>query len=97
MRLRLRSKWMFSFLSLILFFLFFQTCFFYLLKKPFLLSSVLALLLLIPLTFLFVRFLIRPILEMNRRTMEWTSGHLDSESPAYPPAYPDDELGDLSR
>lgn len=93
MRLRLRSKWALSFLSLILFFLLFQTCFFYLLKSPFLLSSVLALLPLIPLTFLVVRFLIRPILEMNRRTMEWTSGHLDPESPAYP----DDELGDLSK
>ncbi len=93
MRLRLQSKWTLFFLSLLILFLIIQTCFFYFLKVPFILSSLFSLLLMIPPTFLLVRFLIHPILEMKRKAKELDPGSQKLEAPVYS----DDELGDLSK
>jgi len=93
MRPGLQSKLIRSFLSLLFLFLLIQTCFVYLLKCSFLLSSMLGVVFVIPLFFLVSRRFIKPILDLTRRTMELASGHQGVETHVYP----DDELGDLSK
>ena len=93
MKLRLQRKWMALFIFLLLLFLIIQGYLFYSSKISLISSTLLGLVLIIPLAYLFVRILTRPILQMTDAAMQLASDSPDRE--AY--AYSDDELGKLSK
>jgi two-component system phosphate regulon sensor histidine kinase PhoR len=93
MKLRLQWKWMVLFIFLLLVFLTIQWYLVYFLKKPFILSSLLGLILVLPLAYFLTRSLTQPILEMTKKAIQLASGSFDRE------AHVDskDELGSLSK
>jgi two-component system, OmpR family, phosphate regulon sensor histidine kinase PhoR len=93
MRLRFRTKLGLFFIFLLLFFLLLQGYLIYSLKKSFLLSSFLSLLIVLPLAFLVSKFMTRPIQAVTDLANRVASGRLGQGVPAEP----DDELGRLSK
>jgi len=70
-----------------------QWFFMHSLKKPFLLSSLLGLLIAVPLAYFLTKFLTQPILEITRKATHLVSGHFGED--IYVDPY--DELGKLSK
>ena len=93
MKHRLQWKWMVLFIFFLLLFLIFQGYLFYLLKKPFLLSSFLSFIIVIPLAYFLARSLTQPILEMTQKVIQLVSGTFDWEVHVNSK----DELGRLSK
>jgi two-component system, OmpR family, phosphate regulon sensor histidine kinase PhoR len=93
MRLRLQAKGMVLLFSLFLLLLLIQFYLFFSLKTSLFFSSFLALCLMVPATFLLVRSLIKPVLALTQKVMEWVPDSLTQRAHG-PPA---DELGDLSK
>lgn len=93
MRLRFHGKLGFSFILLILFFLLAQSYLIYSLKKPFLLSSLLSFLIVLPLAYPILKFMTQPIQAVTDLANRIASGRLDQGVPAES----DDELGRLSK
>lgn len=93
MKLRLQWKWMVSFTFLIVLLLMIQGYLLYFLKKSFLLSSLLSLIILIPLAYFLVRSLTHPILEVTQKAIQLVSGTLNREIQINSK----DELGSLSK
>ena len=93
MKLRLQWKWMVSFIffSVLLFMI--QGYLLYFLKKSFLLSSLLSLIILIPLAYFLARSLTRPILEVTQKAIQLVSSTFDREVQVNSK----DELGSLSK
>jgi len=91
--MKLQWKWMVLIIFLLLLFLIIQGFIFYFHKISLISSALLTLVLVIPLAYLFVRFLTRPILEMTNAAIHLASDSTDRQ--AY--AYSDDELGKLSK
>jgi two-component system phosphate regulon sensor histidine kinase PhoR len=81
------------FIFVILFFLLVQSYLIYSLKKSFLFSSLLSFLILLPLAYLVLKFMTRPIQAVTDLANRVASGKLDQG----PPAESDDELGKLSK
>jgi two-component system phosphate regulon sensor histidine kinase PhoR len=79
MKLRLQWKWMVSFTFLLVLLLMIQGYLLYFLKKSFLLSSLLSLIILIPLAYFLVRSLTHPILEVTQKAIQLVSGTLNRE------------------
>ncbi len=79
MSLRLRWKWTFYFMSLLLVFLLIQVYLLYFIKKSFLFSSLLDLILIIPLAYFLARSLTHPILEVAQRAMQLVSSTFGKE------------------
>jgi two-component system phosphate regulon sensor histidine kinase PhoR len=93
MKLRLQWKWMALFIFLLLLVLIIQGYLFYSLKISLISSTLLGLVMIIPLAYLFVKSLTRPILEMTNAAMQLASDGLNRETYVYS----NDELGKLSR
>ena len=93
MKLRLQWKWMVSFISLLVLLLMIQGYLLSFLKKSFLLSSLLSLIILIPLAYFLVRSLTHPILEVTQKAIQLVSGTLNREVQINSK----DELGSLSK
>ncbi len=93
MKLRLQWKWMVFALFLLFLFILIQGFLFYSLKRPFLLSSLLGLIILLPLAFFLARSLTRPILELTHRAIQLASGGFEREAHVSS----SDELGSLSK
>jgi two-component system phosphate regulon sensor histidine kinase PhoR len=93
MRIRFRGKLGLFFIFLILFFLLVQSYLIYSLKKSFLLSSLLSFLIVLPLAYLILRFMTRPIQAVTDLANRVASGTLDKGVSVEP----DDELGRLSK
>jgi two-component system, OmpR family, phosphate regulon sensor histidine kinase PhoR len=93
MKLRLQWKWMVSFTFLLVLLLMIQGYLLYFLKKSFLLSSLLSLIILIPLAYFLVRSLTHPILEVTQKAIQLVSGTLNREVQINSK----DELGSLSK
>jgi two-component system phosphate regulon sensor histidine kinase PhoR len=93
MRLGLQWKWMVLFIFLLLAFLVIQGYLLYFLNKPFLLSSLLSLMILIPLVYSLTRSLTRPIWELAQSTIQLVSSIFNREVQVNSK----DELGSLSR
>ena len=93
MKLRLRWKWMVLAVFLLLLFLLIQGYLFYSLKEPFLISSLIGLIILIPLAYFFARFLTQPISEVAQRAIQLASSSLGQEVQVNSR----DELGSLSK
>jgi len=93
MKLRLQWKWMALFVFLLLLFLIVQGYLFYSFKMPLTSATLLSLVLTVPLTYLFVKILVGPILQMTDAAMELASDNSDRESYAHS----DDEIGKLSK
>jgi len=93
MKLRLQWKWMVSFTFLLVLLLMIQGYLLSFLKKSFLLSSLLSLIILIPLAYFLVRFLTHPILEVTQKAIQLVSGTLNREVQINSK----DELGSLSK
>lgn len=74
-------------------FLIIQGYLLYFLKKPFLLSSLLSFIIVIPLTYFLARSLTEPILEMTQKVIQLVSGTVDQEVHVNSK----DELGSLSK
>jgi len=79
MRLRFQWKWMMLFISLPLLLLVIQGYCTHFLRKSLLLSSFIGLLVIIPLTYLFARFLSQPIIEMTQKAIQMASGSRHQE------------------
>jgi two-component system phosphate regulon sensor histidine kinase PhoR len=79
MKLGLQWKWMVSFISLLVLLLMIQGYLLSFLKKSFLLSSLLSLIILIPLAYFLVRSLTRPILEVTQKAIQLVSSTLNKE------------------
>ena len=79
MKLRLQWKWMVSFTFLLVLLLMIQGYLLSFLKKSFLLSSLLSLIILIPLAYFLVRSLTHPILEVTQKAIQLVSGTLNRE------------------
>jgi two-component system, OmpR family, phosphate regulon sensor histidine kinase PhoR len=79
MKLRLQCKWMVSFTFLLVLLLMIQGYLLSFLKKSFLLSSLLSLIILIPLAYFLVRSLTHPILEVTQKAIQLVSGTLNRE------------------
>jgi two-component system phosphate regulon sensor histidine kinase PhoR len=93
MKLRLQWKWMALFIFLLLLVLIIQGYLFYSLKISLISSTLLGLVMIIPLAYLFVKSLTRPILEMTNAAMQLASDSPNRETYVYS----NDELGKLSR
>ena len=93
MKLRFRGKLGLFFIFLILLFLMVQSYLLYSLKKSFLLSSLLSLLIVLPLAYLILKFMTQPIQAVTDLANRVASGRLDQGVPAES----DDELGRLSK
>jgi two-component system phosphate regulon sensor histidine kinase PhoR len=93
MKLRLQWKWMVSFTFLLVLLLMIQGYLLSFLKKSFLLSSLLSLIILIPLAYFLVRSLTNPILEVTQKAIQLVSGTLNREVQINSK----DELGSLSK
>jgi signal transduction histidine kinase len=93
MRLRLQWKWMVLAVSLLLPFLLIQGYLLYSLRKPFLISSLIGLIILMPLAYFFARFLTQPISEVAQRAIQLASISLGQEVQVNSR----DELGSLSK
>jgi two-component system phosphate regulon sensor histidine kinase PhoR len=93
MKLRLQWKWMVSFIFLLLLLLIIQGYLLYFLKKSFLLSSLLSLVILIPLAYFFARSLTHPILEVTQKAIQLVSSTFNKEVKANSR----DEFGSLSK
>ncbi|MGA2464608.1 MAG: ATP-binding protein [Thermodesulfobacteriota bacterium] len=93
MKLRLQWKWMVSFTFLLVLLLMIQGYLLSFLKKSFLLSSLLSLIILIPLAYFLVRFLTHPILEITQKAIQLVSDTLNREVQINSK----DELGSLSK
>jgi len=92
-RLRFRGKLGLFFILLILSFLLVQSYLIYSLKKSFILSSLVGLLIVLPLGYLILKFVTQPIQAVTDLANRVASGSLDQGVPAES----DDELGRLSR
>jgi len=79
MKLRLQWKWMVSFTFLLVLLLMIQGYLLSFLKKSFLLSSLLSLIILIPLAYFLVRSLTHPILEVTQKAIQLVSSTLNKE------------------
>jgi two-component system phosphate regulon sensor histidine kinase PhoR len=79
MKLRLQWKWMVSFTFLLVLLLMIQGYLLSFLKKSFLLSSLLSLIILIPLAYFLVRSLTHPILEVTQKAIQLVSSILNKE------------------
>jgi two-component system phosphate regulon sensor histidine kinase PhoR len=79
MKLRLQWKWMVSFIFFLLLFLIIQGYLFYFLKKPFLLSSLLSFIILIPFAYFLARSLTHPVLEVTQKAIQFISSTFDKE------------------
>jgi two-component system phosphate regulon sensor histidine kinase PhoR len=93
MNLRLQWKWTAFFFFLLLLFLVIQGYLVYSVKQPFLLSSILGLIIIIPITYLMVRSLAHPIQEVTKKAVRLVSGAFDREAHIHS----EDELINLSR
>jgi len=93
MKLRLQWKWMVLFIFSLLLFFIIQGYLLYFLKKPFLLSSLLSSIIVIPLAYFLARSLTQPILEMTQKAIQLVSRTFDREVQANSK----DELGSLSK
>ena len=93
MRIRFRGKLGLFFIFLILFFLLVQSYLIYSLKKSFLLSSFLSLLIVLPLAYLISKVMTQPIQAVTDLANRVASGRLGQGVPAES----DDELGRLSK
>jgi two-component system phosphate regulon sensor histidine kinase PhoR len=93
MSLRLRWKWMFFFIFLLLIFLIIQVYFLYFVKKSFLFSSFLSLILIIPLAYFIARSLTRPVLEVVQKAIQFVSNTFDRKVQVNLT----DEMGSLSK
>ncbi len=93
MKLRLQWRWMVLSLILLLIFLMIQGYLLYSLKKSFLFSSLVSLIIIIPLAYFLVRSLTQPILEMTQKVIRLLSTALDREVHGNSK----DELGGLSK
>ncbi len=93
MRLRFRGKMGISFISIILFFLLIQAYLIYSFNKSFFLSSFLGLLIVLPVSYLILKSLTRPIQRITDMANRVASGTLDYGASAES----DDELGRLSK
>jgi two-component system phosphate regulon sensor histidine kinase PhoR len=93
MKLRLQWKWMVSFTFLLVLLSMIQGYLLYFLKKSFLLSSLLSLIILIPLAYFLVRSLTHPILEVTQKAIQLVSDTLNREVQINSK----DELGSLSK
>ena len=79
MKLRLQWKWMVFAVFLLSLFILIQGFVLYSLNIPFLLSSLIGLVILLPLAFFLARSLTRPILELTRRAIQLASGGSERE------------------
>jgi two-component system phosphate regulon sensor histidine kinase PhoR len=93
MKLRLQWRWMVLFIFLLLLFLMIQGYLLYSLEKSFLLSSLVSLIIVIPLAYFLTRSLTQPILEMTQKVVQLVSTTLDREVQVNSK----DELGSLSK
>jgi two-component system phosphate regulon sensor histidine kinase PhoR len=93
MKLRLQWKWMAFFIFLLLLFLIIQGYLLHSYKISLISSTLLSLVFVIPLAYLFVKILTRPILQMTDAAMQLASDSPDRETYTYS----DDELGKLSK
>jgi two-component system phosphate regulon sensor histidine kinase PhoR len=93
MSLRLRWKWTFFYIFLLLVFFLIQVYLLYVIKKSFLFSSLLSLILIIPLAYLLARSLTHPVLEVAQRAIQLVSSTFGKEIRVSS----SDELGSLSR
>jgi len=93
MTLRLRWKWMFFFMFLVLVFFLIQVYLLYFIKKSFLFSSLLSLILILPLAYLLARSLTHPILEVAQKAIQLVSSTFGKEIRVSST----DELGSLSK
>jgi signal transduction histidine kinase len=84
---------MIRWISLPLLLLVIQGYFFYIQKKSLLLSSLIGVLIVMPLAYLLVRFLAQPILEITQKAIQLSSGRFDREIHLDP----EDELKSLSK
>ena len=93
MRLRLQWKWMAFFVFLLLLFLVIQGYLVYSVNKPLFFSSLLGLVIIIPIAYLFVRALAHPVQEVTRKAVQLVSSTFDRETHIQS----EDELSNLSR
>jgi two-component system phosphate regulon sensor histidine kinase PhoR len=93
MTLRLQWKWMFFFMFLVLVFFLIQVYLLYFIKKSFLFSSLLSLILILPLAYLLARSLTHPILEIAQKAIQLVSSTFGKEIRVSST----DELGSLSK
>ena len=93
MKLQFGGKLGLFFILLFLFFLLVQSYLIYSLKKSFLISSLLSFLIVLPLAYLVLKFMTRPIQAVTDLANRVASGRLDQGVPAES----DDELGRLSK
>lgn len=93
MSLRLRWKWMLSFIFLVLIFFAIQVSLFYFFRKSFLLSSLFSVILIIPLAYFLARSLTNPILEVTQKAIQLVSSNFGGEVQVRPT----DELRSLSK
>jgi two-component system phosphate regulon sensor histidine kinase PhoR len=93
MKLRLQWRWTVLLISFLLLLLIIQSYLFYFLKISFLVSSLLSLMIFIPLAYFLSRSLAHPILEVTQRTIQLVSDTFDRKVQVNSK----DELGSLSR
>ena len=93
MSLRLRWKWTFFFIFLLFIFLIVQVYLLHFAKRSFLFSSVLSLILILPLAYFLARSLAHPISEVTRRAIQLVSTTFDRKVQISST----DELGSLSK
>ena len=93
MTLRLQWKWMFFFIFLLLVFFLIQVYLLYFIKRSFLFSSLLSLILILPLAYLLARSLTHPILEIAQKAIQLVSSTFGKEIRVSST----DELGSLSK
>jgi len=93
MTLRLQWKWMFFFIFLLLVFFLIQVYLLYFIKRSFLFSSLLSLILILPLAYLLARSLTHPILEVAQKAIQLVSSTFGKEIRVSST----DELGSLSK
>lgn len=93
MRLRFRARLGLFFIFLILFFLLVQSYLIYSLEKSFLYASLLSFFIVLPIAYLILKFITRPIQALTDLANRVASGRLDRGVPAES----DDEMGRLSK
>ena len=93
MSLRLRWKWTFFFIVILLVFFLIQVYLLYFIKKSFLFSSLFGLILILPLTYFLARSLTHPILEVSQKAIQLVSSTFGKEVQVSS----SDELGSLSK
>jgi len=80
MSLRLRWKWTFSLIALLLIFFLIQVYLLYVIKKSFLFASLFSLILIIPLAYFLARSLTHPIFEVAQRAIQLVSSTFGKEA-----------------